>query len=246
MLVTEQIIEPLPAVVQKWLQRANVLGAESIHTVHLHQRGEIRISPHGKWMPFEAEQYNTIESPAFIWLAKVKAAPLITLTGRDKYQNGKGEMLIRLLHLIPIVHAKGPEIDQGALLRYMAEIVWFPSATLADYFSWEQVSSLQAKATMTYGRISATGIFTFDSDGDVQSFEALRYYQRKEGATLESWSINIDSECFMEFQGVRIPAKATVTWKLKEGDFTWLTLEITQIEYNKISDLETNRVIASC
>jgi len=29
--------------------------------------------------------------------------------------------------LIPVVDAKGEEIDQGALLRYLCEIVWHPS-----------------------------------------------------------------------------------------------------------------------
>jgi hypothetical protein len=93
-IVTNLMIEPFPQVVQKWLKRSDVIGKEIIRTVHLHQRGEIRTSPNGKWMPFEAEQYNNVEAPAFIWRAKVKAAPLINLTGRDKYLNGKGEMLI--------------------------------------------------------------------------------------------------------------------------------------------------------
>jgi hypothetical protein len=32
--------------------------------------------------------------------------------------------------------------------------------------------------------------------------------------------------------GVMIPCSASVTWHLGGGDFTWITLEITDLEYN--------------
>jgi hypothetical protein len=233
-IVTDDRIQALPLLIRNWLKRANVVGNEFTYTVHLHQTGEMRTSPHGRWMPFKAEQYNKVEEPAFIWLARVKAAPLITLTGRDNYQNGKGEMQIKLLNLISVVHATGPEIDQGALIRYMAESVWFPSSALANYFAWEQISNSQVKCTMNHRGVSSSGIFTFDSKGDVQSFEAMRFFQQKQTATLEKWHVDLEPSGLKDFEGIRIPAKATVTWKLKEGDFTWLKLEITQLEFNKV------------
>ena len=48
------------------------------------------------------------------------------------------------------VDAKGKEIDQGALLRYLGEIVWVPSAALSDYITWEEMDSTTARATMSY------------------------------------------------------------------------------------------------
>ncbi|MDP4227768.1 MAG: hypothetical protein Q8910_15505 [Bacteroidota bacterium] len=64
------------------------------------------------------------------------------------------------------------------------------------------------------------------------SFEAKRYYDRKGGATLEDWFIQIEKNAYREFEGVRIPARSTVTWKLKEGDFTWFKVDIRDIKYN--------------
>jgi hypothetical protein len=230
-IVTDQSIESLPQLVQKWLKRSNVIGKGLIRRVHVHQKGEMRTRPIGKWMPFKAEQYINVENPEFLWRAKVKAAPLITLTGRDKYVNGKGEMQIKLLNLFPVVSASGPEIDQGALVRYMAESVWFPSSALANFFKWDQTGSSQATVTITNAGISSSGVFTFDNEGDVHSFEAMRYYQRKEGATFEKWYVQLDPSGFKEFDGIRIPGRSTVTWKLKDGDFTWLKLEITDLRY---------------
>jgi hypothetical protein len=98
------------------------------------------------------------------------------------------------------------------------------------------MDSVSAKVTMTYGGISASGLIKFDVDGDMVSFEAKRYYDRKEGATLEDWFIQVDPDGYREFQGVRIPARSSVTWKFKEGDFTWFRLEITGIKYNEPTD----------
>lgn len=231
-VVTKEMLGELPPVVQKWLERSNVIGKEIIYSVHLKQIGEMRTSPEGKWMPVEAEQWFKTERPRFIWIADVKAAPGIHLAGRDKYENGKGHMLIKLLSLIPVVDAKGKEIDQGTMVRYLGEIVWFPSAALNDYIQWEQIDLTKAKATMTYGGITALAMFKFDANGDVVSFEAKRYYDRKGGATLEDWFIQIDQNSYKEFEGIRIPARSAVIWKLKEGDFTWYRLEIADIHYN--------------
>ncbi len=232
-VVTEDMIAPLPQVVQKWLRRSNIIGKEIIQTVHLHQTGEMRTSPDGKRMHVEAEQYNTVEKVGFIWLANVELMAIFHLAGRDKYEHGKGHMLIKLLSLFPIANAKGPTIDQGALVRYMAEIVWFPTAALSDYISWEEVDPTKTKATMSHGGVTASVIFTFTSEGDVKTLEAMRYYDRKEGPTLEKWYVRAEPEGFRTFQGIRIPAKSIVSWKLKEGDFTWYKLEITAIDYNK-------------
>jgi hypothetical protein len=231
-IVSADQLHSLPAVVQQWLIRSQVVGKVAIHTVHLKQKGEMRTSPAGKWWPVAAEQHFTIPKPGFIWVADVKAAPFIHLAGRDKYQDGRGHMLIKLLGLFPVVDSRGPQIDQGTLLRYLAELVWFPSAALQPYISWEQGGPDEARATMRYGGLSASGLFWFNPAGDVTRFEARRYYNRKEGATLETWVIAVPPDGYRVFSGFRVPAKAAITWKLAAGDFTWLKLEVTDITYN--------------
>lgn len=241
-IVTKEMLDNLPPIVQKWLEFSNVIGKEIIYRVYLKQIGEMRTTPDGKWMPVKAEQWFKTEEPGFIWVADVKAAPGIHIVGRDKYENGKGHMLIKLLSLTTVADAKGKETDQGAMLRYLSEIVWFPSAALSYYIQWEQIDMTTAKAAMTYGGITASGLFKFDTNGNVVSFEAKRYYARKDGATLEDWFIQIEPNCHKEFEGIRIPVKATVIWKLKEGDFAWYKLEIADVHYNQIKYCSSQRV----
>ena len=181
-------------------------------------------------MPFEAQQYFTISPPGFIWLANVEMKPFFSLVGRDKFVAGKGNMLIKAMSILPIVDAKGPGIDQGSMVRYLSETIWFPQAAIESYISWEGIDTTSAKATINYGGITVAGTFQFTPAGDLQSFEADRYYDRKGMSTLERW--HIETKDWAVFDGVRMPVISEVTWKLKEGDFTWLKVEVTDVKYN--------------
>lgn len=232
--VTERDLTSLPPVVQRWLIRSGVPGRAVPHFVHLKQKGEMRTSPGGDWVPFEAEQYFALDEPGFVWQTTIQASTkpflsFLPIKGRDKYVNGRGAMLIKLLSLFAVADAHGPETDQATLLRFLGETSWFPSAALRNYIRWEPVSPLSARATMSYRGVTAAGLFRFTPDGDMAGFEARRYYSRPEGATPEDWIIR--STDWKEVDGFRIPCRSEVTWKLKDGDYTWLKLEITDIRF---------------
>lgn len=229
--VSKADLEGLPLCVQKWLESSQVIGKERIRTVRLKQKGLLRTKEGQPWMPTEAEQYFTINKPGFVWQARIKAATLIYIVGRDKYYEGKGNMLIKFLSLITVVDAKGKELDQGALLRYLAETIWFPSAALSDYIKWEEIDSNSAKATMSYGGITASGVFLFNEKHEVINFVTQRYMETSGQYSLETWSPIVKE--YKDFNGIKIPSKVEVMWKLKTGDFKWYQLEITDIEYNK-------------
>lgn len=229
-IVTEDDISSLPQNVQRWLKYSGVIGKEKIVAVRLKQKADMRLGKNKSWMPVEAEQYFTSDKPGFIWKANIKVAPLLHISGRDKYENGEGNMLIKVSSLFTVADSKGKEIDQGTLLRYLAETIWFPTAALNDYLTWEEIDAESAKATMTYGGITASGIFTFNDKGQVIKFEAERYGEFDGKTSLETWSIPVRD--YKEFGGVRIPTKGDVTWKLDTGDFNWFNFELTEIEYN--------------
>ena len=46
-------------------------------------------------------------------------------------------MLIKVMSTIPIGNSSGEEMDQGAMMRFLAEIAWVPSAALNDYIQWD-------------------------------------------------------------------------------------------------------------
>lgn len=230
--VSPESVDELPLPVQQWLERTGVIGKEKARRVYLQQKGRMRTAPDGKWMQFKAEQWFRADQPAFLWYANVGAGSPVRLNGRDQLTGGRGQMVIKLFGLVPMVNAKGPTIDQGSSLRYLAEIIWFPSAALEPFINWEPIDERHARAVLTSGEQTVHGVFSFNEAGDVTAFEALRYYDRDGTSTLEIWHIDIDANSYREFDGIRIPAKSTVSWKLKEGDFRWLELEIMDLEIN--------------
>lgn len=228
--ISKADIEVLPQNVQRWLKYAQIIGKEKITSVRLKQKATMRLEIDKNWMPVQAEQYFTTEEPSFIWKANIKMAPLFHIVGRDVYTEGKGNMLIKFLSLFTVANSKGKEINQGTLLRYLAEMVWFPTAVVNNFITWEEIDTEHAKATMTYKEVIASGVLTFNDKGEVINFEAERYGEFDNKFRLELWSISLYA--YKEFDGIKVPTKGDVTWKLKTGNFNWFNFEVTQIEYN--------------
>ncbi|MTI81623.1 MAG: hypothetical protein FH758_12240 [Firmicutes bacterium] len=231
-VIKKEDLNTLPQSVKKWLEYSQVVGKEGIRTVRLKQQATMRLKPEDKrWMPTEAEQYFTVDKPGFIWKAKIKAAPFIPIVGRDKYHQGKGHMLIKILSLITVADSKGKEMDQGTLLRYLAETVWFPTAALNNYITWEEIDEHSAKATMSYGGVTASGVFTFNDKGEVVNFTADRYREINGKYEMTTWSVNVNE--YKKLDGILIPTKGEAIWKLETGDFKWFEFHVTEIEYDK-------------
>lgn len=230
-IIKPEDLEGLPFPVQKWLENSQVIGKEKVTAVRLKQEGMLKTSPEKAWMPFKAEQYFSTDKPGFVWKAKIKAAPFFHIAGRDKYKDGKGNMQIKVLSLFSVADSSGKEIDQGTMVRYLAEMMWFPSAALNDYIRWEGIDERSARAIMSYGGVSASIEFFFDENGDINRFSAQRYGEFDGQYSLETWSGFVGDHKVMD--GVRVPSRGNVTWELKTGDFTWLEWEITTIKYNE-------------
>lgn len=230
LLVEKAHLENLPQPVERWLERSGVVGRPMIHTVRLKQKGQLRMEPDSKWMNVEAEQYFDVDSPGFSWLANIEYG-ITHIAGKDIFFNGCGSMTIKAASIVPIANAAGDETDQGTMLRYLAEIQWFPAAALSKNIHWSAIDSGSALATMSYMGKRVTGAFFFNEMGDVTSFQALRYMEKKGRYSLETWVVPVDE--YRTFEGIRVPSKGRTIWKLNSGDFDWFNWEITEINYNR-------------
>lgn len=228
-VVTEADLERLPEPVQRYLRYTGVVGRERIRAVRLRQQGSMRIKDGGPWLKLKAVQYYTTDPPAFLWRGSVKAAPLLWVTARDRYRGGRGNMVIRLLGLFKIADARAPELDQGGLVRFLSEGIWFPTVYLEDYIQWEAIDSVSARATMSYGDITASGVFHIDELGQLTNFVAERYMEEKGEYRLETWSTPIGE--YGELNGLMLPVSGDAVWHLESGDFPYIQVDITDIEY---------------
>ncbi|MEX2088641.1 MAG: DUF6544 family protein, partial [Bacteroidota bacterium] len=217
-VVTEADLAHLPPPIQRYLRRSEVVGKPKVQFVRLRQRGTIRRGPEDAWMPFEAEQYHTVNPPGFVWHVRASVFPLLSMVGRDTYVGGKGNMHITLLSTITVVDVSGPELNQGAFVRFLSEIVWFPTAWLSDYLTWEAIDSSSARVTMRDGGNSASAVVFVNDEGDITNFTADRFMTVGDGFRTERWSIPMTG--YGEWGGFRIPTQGEAVWQLESGDFS--------------------------
>jgi len=229
--ITQNDLINLPPVVQKWLTSSGILDKEPVSNVYLTQDIQLKMTPEQKdWNPGAAEQYFTVQPPAFNWSIHTQMNPILGVVGRDKLENGQGEMTIKLMSLISVANAKQNEkVNEATLQRYLAEIIWFPSAALSSNITWEPIDDQAAKATMRIGKTTGSGTFHFDQNGQFLKFTAMRYKDAKDPKpTL--WTASALKTA--ERNGVKIPVELKADWKLASGQWTWLKISIKDIRYN--------------
>lgn len=230
-IITQADIKGLPEPVQKYLRYTQVIGKKEIRTVRLKQKGMFRRNVDQKWMPLKAQEYYTINPPAFIWYGNVKVTPLFSITARDRYFEGKGNMIIKLLSLLKVADAKGKEIDEASLIRYLNEIMWFPTAYLNSNIRWESIDDNSAKATISDRGLTVSAILYFNENGEMTNFVAERLCSVT--GKKEKWSTPISE--YEEIKGIRIPTKGEAIWHLSSGDFSYFKLDSIDVGYNNTS-----------
>lgn len=225
-------ISTLPIPVQTWLKASNVIGKLPIQSVYMKQKYLIKLKPEQKdWYAATAEQYSTVTPPSFVWKAEIEMMPAISAFGRDKFIDGEGEMVFKLLSVFAVANdGDNPQINEAALQRFLGEIAWYPTAALGKNITWESIDSNSAKATLTMEGLSGSGIFTFDGDGNVSSFSALRYQGSGPDAKRTEWIVTLTS--IKEIEGIKVPVAGELTWKLESGDWTWAKFDVLECRYN--------------
>jgi hypothetical protein len=229
-LITEAHLFGLPEPVQRYLSYSQVVGKEPIRTVRLKQLGKMRQSARQPWMKFDAEEYYSVNPPGFLWVGTMRKGGFPLVRARDRYRDGKGNMQIKLGTIFTIADATGEEMDQGSMMRYLNEMMWFPTAFLEANVSFEPVDQTSAKVTLTDVGKHVTATMYFDEEGRATNFVAPRYREVSGKNELATWSTPITA--YGEFGGFKLPVEAKAVWKLKEGDLEYFDVVITDLAYN--------------
>jgi hypothetical protein len=175
------------------------------------------------------QNYTTIP-PSFHWDARFKLFGLPLLRALDQYGSGRGHMFGKLAGVYTLFDARGEELDQGAMLRYLSEMIWFPVAFFGDNIHWEAVDEGCAQVTFTDGDTNVSGKLLIDNEGRPINFTAMRYREHQGKYNLDAWSTPITG--YAERSGLMLPTMGQAMWHLESGPFTYIDLEIGEVEYN--------------
>ena len=233
-ILPEQIAA-FPEPVRRYLAYAIPADRGPARFVRMKQTGEFRTDPAGEWMPLDAEQYFSAGVPGFIWHAKIRANALFRIDVRDKYFGKRGNMLVKLLSTVPVADATGPEIDLSSLHRYLGEMPWYPTAFLnEEHIAWEPVDASHARAVITDGEYRASVVFSFDDVGRITKVTTdERYRAVGDRFIRDKWTGYYDD--YQETGGFRVPMEIAGEWNLPEGDYSYVRLRVTEMEYDVFS-----------
>ncbi|HEX6433859.1 MAG TPA: DUF6544 family protein, partial [Gemmatimonadales bacterium] len=168
------------------------------------------------WQPFTATQVFGTWPPGFIWDARIRMGPVGAVWVRDSYLARRASMVGAIMGTIPVVNEPDtPDLRAGALQRYLAESVWFPTALLPESgVRWSPIDDSHARAALTEGAITVSLDFEFGDDGRILSTYTPGRRRADPGKKGEYLTLPWGGRYrgYQEQDGMLLPSESEVYW----------------------------------
>ena len=237
-LVTEADLSGLPAPAQRYLRFMGVLGRRRDSSFSAHFHGRFRRSPGARWMPCEAWQYNSGVEVARIFLLRVRFGGVLSMAARGIYLRGHGRMTGKLLGLVRVVDAKGPEFDVGELVPYVNDAVLMaPSLLLGPRTSWSAVDDESFNLTFTDADHRITARVFVDERGAVHDFTSTdKMAALPAGLVRALWHTPVSG--WRAVDGRQLPTRGSSTFDVEDGPYTYAEFEFDSdsVVYNVVPE----------
>ena len=105
--ITEADIAGLPAPVQRYFRASGFVGRPHTNNARITWREMLlKRSREADWLRLDCQQFNSVAEPTRIALMTSRIGGLIPFEGRDKYQQGHGDMRLKLLKILLTVGSR--------------------------------------------------------------------------------------------------------------------------------------------
>lgn len=220
----------LPPPVRRYAEVSGALRRAPVRTARLRHGGTFLAG--GRWRAIRGTQYLSADPPGFVWWGRIRMAPGVWVDGRDRSAAGEGNMWIVAASTWTLADARGPELDQGALLRLLGELTWLPTALLdARYVTWAPLDEQSARATLRVGGRTVEAIFHFGLDGLPDLFTAERYRDVDGRGVLTPFSGRYAD--YREVDGARVPFRLEAAWRLDGREQPYARWQVERLELDR-------------
>ena len=203
-----------------------------MRAVRLRHGGTFRPKLDGEWLAIRGEQYFAADPPGFVWWGRVAMAPGLWIEARDRSVGGAGNMLVLAESTLTLADSSGPGLDQGALLRLLGEMAWFPTAFLDErYVTWAALDESRASATLRVNGREVTGVFEFGAEGLPRGFRADRYRDLGGGKSALT-AFPGETSDFREVDGLLVPHQMVASWHLEGQRLPYVRFLVERLEYD--------------
>ncbi len=192
------------------------------------------MAPEKRWLRIKYYQVNFTQNPTLLAYISSRIIGIFSFEGIDKYQDGKGNMLIRLLKLFTVGDAKGKEMDESALVTLLSEVLFMPGFAIKEQIKWKSIDENSVEAKLIDKGNEVTGIFYFNNNNEYIRFTTEdRYYSQKDGTYKKMrWSIELSN--YKDFKGIKFPENIKAVWHTDTKNFEYFKAQIKDIQYNII------------
>ncbi len=226
-------LEGLPLPVQDYFRAVLKDGQRIITAATVGLAGRFNMSSSGEqWKPFTSTQRVIVRRPGFLWDAQIRLAPGLMVRVVDGYVAGQGQLRAAVLGLFTVAQLQGDgEIARGELMRYLAEMPWYPTALLPSQgLRWQAVDPRRANATLVDGPVTLTLLFCFNETGLIDSVRA-----EARGAMVGQEMVMMPWEGrWSHYQvrgGMTVPGTAEVAWLAPQGRKSYFVGNVTSLVY---------------
>jgi hypothetical protein len=142
--------------------------------------------------------------------------PLVTVHVRDAYVVGRGAMQATFFGVYSLAdEVDKPELNAGALQRFLGEAIWLPTALLpSEAVRWTPLDDDSATVTLSDRGNTVSLDYHFEQDGRISTITGLRYKESSGHYTLQPWRIQCSDHAIRD--GMTIPLSCEVAW-INEG-----------------------------
>ena len=232
-VVTEEDLAPLPGPVARYVRLSGAVGRPRINDFASRWRGRIRANPEEPWMDFTARQRNFVEGPARFYLmgARRGGLPVDVL---HIFRDGGATMRVRLVSLVPLVNASGPEVTRAETVTLFNDLcVLAPGALIDPAIAWDPIDDRSARARYAIGENTIRAVLSFNEAGELVDFvsdDRLAASPDGTGFVRRRWSTPLRD--YRDFGPHRAGARGEGRWHVDGGDFAYIEVELLDLRVN--------------
>jgi hypothetical protein len=182
-------------------------------------------------MPFRAEQWNFPGEPARFFCMKARSAGLPVQVLHELH-HGSARMEARLISLIPVMRASGPEMDRAEAVTLLNDLCLLaPCRLLDDTVGWEPIDTASARAHYTWAGHAVSAVVHVDEEGrlvDFVSDDRRRAVDRGRRFVAQRWSTPVHD--YRAYGPLRAPSRGEGIWHAPEGPVTYMEVELLGLD----------------
>jgi hypothetical protein len=199
-------LDRLPEPARRYLKQAIAPGAPVATSARLRMQGTIRLGK--RWLPFRARESLTPHE-GFVWAARVAGV----IAGSDSLIDGEGRLDWKLLGVVHVAQAEGPDVTRSDRGRAAGEAIWVPTTLLPRFgVEWAAVDEMHATAHFSVGGLDVELHLTLDEEARVVSVVFDRWGDPRQDGRFANHAFGMQVTAHSTFDGVTIPSAGRVGW----------------------------------